>query len=203
MINRQADSPDRPAETLVGISFDDSFRSSEFLVAAKGFAAKKGFVLKDAVIISKNSEGQSSVLETVDMQPGRSAMSLGMWGGLIGLLVGGPIGWLAGAAVGGSMGAGVAKLVDVGIRDEWVEWFKTAGLPGSTIVALLVTDLDRNAFVAEITRFPGAKLVYANLEGHTLDRIKEALGQDPSQDPYVAVNSGVVDEPEQSLVTEV
>jgi uncharacterized membrane protein len=202
MNNHQAASPDKPAETLVGISFDNAFRSSEFLLAAKGFAAKKGFVLKDAVIISKNTEGQSSVLETVDMQPGRSAMSLGMWGGLIGLLVGGPIGWLAGAAVGGSMGAGVAKLVDVGIRDEWVEWFKTAGQPGSTIVALLVTDIDRDAFVAEVTRFPGAKLVYANLESHTLDRIKEALGQDPSQDPYLDVHREVLDEPEQVLVIE-
>lgn len=187
MMQRPSSSEQKPAETLVGISFNDTFRSSEFLVAAKGLAARNGFVLKDAVIVSKNSEGQSSVLETVDMQGGRSAMSLGMWGGLIGLLVGGPIGWLAGAAVGGSVGAGVAKLVDIGIRDEWVEWFRTAGQPGSTIVALLVTDLDRDAFVAEVTRFPGAKLVYANLEEHTLDRIKQALGSE--QEPHPATQT--------------
>jgi hypothetical protein len=47
-------------------------------------------------------------------------------------------------------------------------------------------------------RFPGGKLVYANLEAHTPNRIKEALGQDP----YLDVNRDVVDEPEQTLVIE-
>ncbi len=42
-------------------------------------------------------------------------------------------------------------------------------------MALLAEDLDRNALVAEASRFTGAELVYANLDEHTLDRIKAAL----------------------------
>jgi hypothetical protein len=43
-------------------------------------------------------------------------------------------------------------------------------------VALLVTDLDRNALVEEASRFTGARLVYANLDDATIGRIAEALG---------------------------
>jgi uncharacterized membrane protein len=177
----------KPAETLVGISFTNSFRATEFLTAARGLAARQGFELKDAVVISKNEEGRTTVVETVDLQTGRTAMSGAMWAGLLGLVVGGPIGWAAGIAVGASIGAAAAKYVDIGIRDEWVEWFRVAGEPGTVIVALLVTNLDRNALVAEVSRFSGARLVYANLEDHTLDRLKEALNQ-PLGDSWPATS---------------
>jgi uncharacterized membrane protein len=171
----------KPAETLVGISFTDSFRATEFLTAAAGLAARQGFELKDAVVIKKNAKGQSTVLETVDLQTGRTAMSGAMWAGIFGLLVGGPVGWLAGIAVGASLGAAAAKYVDIGIRDEWVEWFRVTGNPGTVIVALLVTNLDRAALITEVGRFSGARLVYANLENYTLDRLKEALNQPQDQ----------------------
>jgi uncharacterized membrane protein len=167
----------KPPETLVGISFADSFRSQEFLTAAAGLAAQRAFELKDAVVISKTEQGRTAVVETVDLQLGRTAMSGAMWAGLFGLLVGGPLGWVAGIAVGASVGAVAAQVVDVGIRDEWVEWFRTAAEPGTVIVALLVTNLDRAALIREVERFAGARLVYANLDNDTLDRLKVALDQ--------------------------
>ena len=181
---------DKPAETLVGIAFTDPFRAKEFLTAASGVAARKGFQLKDAVIITKNAEGHTSVVETIDPQPARSAMSGAMWAGLLGLLVGGPIGWAAGAAIGASAGAVTAKVVDIGIRDEWVAWFRKAGEPGTTIVAVLVTHLDKEALVAEVSRFSGAHLVYANLDEGTLNRLKEALGQPLDEADPADVSAG-------------
>jgi uncharacterized membrane protein len=169
------------AETLVGISFTDPFRATEFLTAARGLAARHGFDLLDAVVVSKNKQGRTTVVETVDLQTGRTAMSGAMWAGLLGLVIGGPIGWAAGVAVGASVGAAAAKYVDIGIRDEWVDWFRLAGEFGTVIVALLVTNLDRGALIAEVGRFSGARLVYANLEDYTLDRLKEALNQPLSE----------------------
>ena len=40
-----------------------------------------------------------------------------------------------------------------------------------------MTELDREALVAEARRFTGAHLVYANLEQSTLDRISDGLGE--------------------------
>jgi uncharacterized membrane protein len=163
-------------ETLVGISFEDVFRAQEFLTAATRLAAHGDFQIIDAVIVLKDKDGKTHVRETTDPQPGRSAMSGALWTGLFGLLLGGPVGWIAGAAVGAGAGAVTAKVVDLGISDEWVAWFREAVQPDTATIVLLVTHLDREALVAEAARFTGAELVYANLDESTIDRIKSALG---------------------------
>jgi uncharacterized membrane protein len=168
---------DDSIETLVGISFDDMYRAQEFLTAATRLGANKRLVLKDAVVVAKNENGHAVVRETIDPQPTRSAISGAVWTGLLGLLLGGPVGWLAGTAVGAGAGAVTAKVLDYGIPDEWVDWFREAVLPGTATVALLVTELDLEALIAEVGRFPGARLVYANLDDPTLDRIRRALGE--------------------------
>ena len=165
-------------QTLVGISFPDIYRAQEFLTAATGLAAKGNLKLKDAVLVVKDADGKTHVKETIDPEPGRTALSGALWAGLFGLVLGGPVGWAAGLAVGAGAGAVTAKVVDLGISDEWVGWFRQAVQPETATVALLVEELDRNALVAETERFPGAELVYANLDEHTLDRIREALGHD-------------------------
>ena len=176
-------------ETLVGISLDDVFRAQEFLTAATRLASKGEFTIVDAVILVKNREGKTNVHETVDPQPGRTALSGALWTGLFGLLLGGPVGWLAGAAIGAGAGAVTAKVVDLGISDEWVEWFRDAVQPGTATVVLLVTKLDRDALVAEAGRFEGADLVYANLDESTLDRLKQALGDTDTDDTSSAPTS--------------
>lgn len=165
------------AQILVGISFADRFRAQEFLTAAMGLAANGKLTLKDAVTVVKDQDGSTHVHETIDPQPGRTALSGALWAGLFGLILGGPVGWIAGLAVGAGAGAGAAKLIDLGITDEWVDWFKRAVQPASATVALLVENLDRDALVAEADRFTGAELVYANLDNLTIGRLQEALGE--------------------------
>lgn len=168
---------DRPAiaQTLVGISFEDKFRAQEFLVAAGGLAMAGKLKLKDAITVIKDDMGKTVVHETIDPSPGRAAMSGAMWAGLFGLILGGPIGWVAGLAVGAGAGIATAKVVDLGIPDEWVAWFRSSVQPGTATLALLVEDLDRDALVAETARFTGARLVYANLDDTTLERVKASL----------------------------
>lgn len=166
-----------PPQTLVGVSFENSFRAQEFLIALNGLAAAERLKLKDAVTVVKDDSGKTVVHETIDPPPGRTALSGAMWAGLLGLVLGGPVGWVAGMAVGAGAGAVTAKVIDLGISDEWVDWFRDAVQPGTAMVALLAEELDRNALVAEAARFTGAELVYANLDDTTIDRIKGALGQ--------------------------
>ena len=174
---------DETVETLVGLSFDDTFRAQEFLTATTRLGANKQLVLKDAVIVVKNDNGHTVVRETVDPQPARSALSGALWTGLMGLLLGGPVGWLAGAAAGAGVGAVAARFIDLGIPDEWVTWFRNAAEPGTTTLALLLEDVDRDALVAEVERFNGAHLVYANLDDATLGRIHRALGDPVVETP--------------------
>jgi len=170
-------------ETIVGISFGDPFRAQEFLTAATRLASKGGFTIVDAVIVVKDAEGKAHVRETVDPQPGRSALSGAVWTSLVGFLLGGPVGWIAGAAVGAGAGAVTAKVVDLGISDEWVAWFRDVVQPETATIILLVTKLDRDALIAEAARFTGAELVYANLDDSTIERLKEALGDTHTDAP--------------------
>ena len=167
--------PNLVPQILVGISFDDAFRAEEFLSAARGLASRGRLVLVDAVLVRKEDDGRTVVHETTDLQAGRSAWSGAVWAGLFGLILGGPVGWVAGAAVGAGGGALAAKVIDHGISDEWVEWFREAVTPGTVTVALLAEDLDEEALVTEAARFAGAQLVYANLDPATIDRVKSAL----------------------------
>lgn len=170
---------DQTTDTVVGVSFDDPFRAQEFLTAVRRLAAYKRLVLKDAVLISAQADGRTAVHETRDPQPARTALSGAIWSSLIGLLVAGPVGWITGAAVGAGIGAAAAKVIDLGLPDEWIDWFRDATDPHKTTVALLVDDLDNTALVDEVKRFTGARLVYANLDDETLARIYESLGQIP------------------------
>jgi uncharacterized membrane protein len=168
---------DDEPQTLVGIAFPDQFRAQEFLTASARLASAGSLTLRDAVFVTSDAEGNTHVRETTDLQPKQAALSGAVWVGLIGLLVGGPVGWLAGTALGAGGGVVSARAIDLGIPDEWVAWFRQAVQPGSTILTLLVTKLDRAALVEELQRFAGAHLVYANLDSSWQDRIREALGE--------------------------
>ncbi len=162
-------------QTLVGISFPDVFRAQEFLTAVTRLKANGSLVLEDAVVVVKDDEGKTVVRETIDPQPGRSALSGGMWTGLFGLLLGGPVGWAAGAAIGAGAGALTAKIVDLGISDEWVDWFREAVKPGTATVAVLASEIVEDHLVTEVKRFAGSELVYANFDAEMIQRLQDAL----------------------------
>ena len=167
--------------TIIGISFGDVFRSQEFLTAMTRMSANGELRLKDAVIVAKNDDGTTVVRETVDLQAGRTALSGAVWTGLLGLLVGGPVGWLAGLGIGAASGAITAKVVDLGVPDEWVEWFREAVAPETFTVVILAEAVDVEALIAEAMRFKG-HLVHANMAPDAIRRLEHALG-DVTHDP--------------------
>jgi uncharacterized membrane protein len=160
---------------LLGISFSDAFRAQEFLTAMTRLMSVGALRLRDAVLLAKDDHGDVRVRETLDPQPGRSALSGAVWSGLLGLLVGGPVGWLAGIAVGGGVGAITAKVVDLGVPDDWVDWFRLAVREGTTTVVVLAEDVDLDALEAEVRRFQGAELVHSTLPLATIEQLRTAL----------------------------
>jgi uncharacterized membrane protein len=162
-------------QALIGLSFDDQFRAQEFLTAMSRLSSKGALRLRDAVIVSKDATGDVKVRETVDPQPGRTAASGAIWSGLLGLIIGGPVGWIAGLGIGAGAGAITAKVIDLGVPDEWVAWFREAVRSGTTTVVILAEDLDVRALEAEVRRFAGAELVHSTLPAATIDQLRLAL----------------------------
>lgn len=160
---------------LVGVSLPDSLRAQEFLSAATRLGVKGALKVRDAVIVVKDEFGGTAIRETMDPQPGRTALSSAMWTGLLGFFVGGPVGWLVGGAVGAGVGAVTAKVIDLGIPDEWVHWFRDSVQPGTTNVVLLLEDLDVSALAGEFRRFPFARLVHTTLPEASMRLLEESL----------------------------
>ncbi len=181
--DRSRDDDDAPL-TLVGVEFSDSFRAQEFLTATTRLAANQRLRLRDAVFVAADADGKTVVRETTDPTPGRSALGGAVWASLFGLLLGGPIGWIGGLAIGAGTGAVTAKVVDLGIPDEWVAWFKQAVGPDRVILALLVSHVDIEALTAEARRFAGADLVYANLGPSALAQLNEAFASPSEGDEH-------------------
>lgn len=176
------DAPD-PHDTIVGISFDDAFRAQELLTATFRLASKGELQVLDAVTIVKDEHGKTTVRETIDPSPAQSALSGSVWAGLVGLLLGGPVGWIAGAAIGAGAGVARAKIVDLGVPDEWVAWFRKAVQPGTVTLVLLLGRFDREAVFAELERFGGGHLVHANLPPDAVARIRSAMDDTATTEP--------------------
>jgi uncharacterized membrane protein len=169
-------------EALFGISFNDAFRAEEYLLALRGLASRGDLVLSDAVVVYKGDDGNVKVRETTDLQPSGTAVKGALWTGLLGLLVAGPLGWIAGIGIGAGAGALTAKVVDIGIPDEWVNWFKDAVHPHTSTVIALATQVNLTALYREAQRFAGAELVHTTLRPGASADLAAALDIHPRRD---------------------
>ena len=175
---------DQHPDTLFGLSFDSVGRAQQFMMAIGELRQAERLNLIDAVMVAKDNNDHVRVRETMDPQPGRTALSGAMWTGLLGLIVGGPIGWIAGIGLGAGVGAATAKVIDFGVPDEWVKWFKLAVEPGKAIVVILARDIDQRALAAEVERFPGAQLVHTTVHTEAFEQLASTLDEpDPEPDP--------------------
>lgn len=170
---------DPESGSLVGVSFDRQVRAQEFLLAMRRLRDDGAFDLEDAVLLTKDQRGRVKVTETIDPTPGRAAFSAAAWTGLLGLLLGGPVGWIAGIGVGAGAGAIAAKVIDLGIPDDWVDWFKEAVQPGTATVVVLLSHLDLSALAREADRFAGAELVHTTLPPDAYAQLVEAFARRP------------------------
>jgi uncharacterized membrane protein len=161
---------------LAAISFDDDLKAVEFMTAVTRLARDGKLGLRDAVFVVKDADGKTHIRETTDLQPGRTALSAGLWSGLLGLLLGGPFGMLIAGGVGAGAGAVTAKLVDVGVTDEFVAQLRDMVRPGTTTVAVLADDVDADAVLVELHRFEGARYVAGNLPLAGIQAVRDALG---------------------------
>jgi uncharacterized membrane protein len=161
--------------SLVVLTFDSPLKSREAFLAFQRLQTEQVVLLHDAVFIEKDQAGKTSVTETVDAQPGQSAVRTGFWGALIGTFVAGPLGTVVGGAVSAGLGALAAKLIDIGIPDATVKELEESITPGSSALALLLSHVKEDALERELSRFAGAKLLQSTLTPDTVQRLRNAL----------------------------
>lgn len=180
------DQPDRPEEQderderddghqILVIALDKPSRASELLLALSNLAREGKVQMHDAVIVAKDDEGRSRIVQTVDVTPARGALAGTWWGMLGGLLVGGPL-FLATALGGAAAGALYGKLVDHGLDDGWVKQMAQWVEPGRSALLLLVEAGFDHAVITELGRFEGiGNVAYTTLPLAVREEIERAL----------------------------
>ena len=166
---------DPGAPVIIGVSFDRHVLAQQYLLAMGGLKETGALELQDAVVVTKTEDGSVKVVETIDPTPGRAALNGAMWTSLLGLVLGGPVGWIAGLGIGAASGVVTAKIVDLGIPDEWVAWFRDAVEPGTSTVVILAEHVHVPALAAEARRFAGAELLYTSMPDHAYVQLRQAL----------------------------
>ncbi len=183
-----------PVQQLAAISFDDDLKGVEFMTALTRLSRDRKLKLRDAVFVVKTPDGKTHVRETKDLQPSSTAIGAGLWSGLFGLLLGGPVGMLVAGGIGAGAGAVTAKLVDVGVTDEFVAQLREMVQPGTTTVAVLAEHVDTDAVLTELQRFEGGRYVAGNLPLAGIQAVRDALG-DPAATSGGTLPPPTVDEP--------
>ncbi|HUS42407.1 MAG TPA: DUF1269 domain-containing protein [Ilumatobacteraceae bacterium] len=166
---------DPGAPVIIGVSFGRQVLAQQYLLAMKGLKETGVLDLQDAVMVNKSEDGVVKVVETIDPTPGRAALSGAMWTSLLGLVLGGPVGWIAGLGIGAASGVVTAKIVDLGIPDEWVAWFREAVEPGTSTVVILAEHVHVPALAEEARRFAGAELLYTSMPDYAYEQLRAAL----------------------------
>lgn len=181
-------------QRLAAISFGDDLKAVEFMTAVTRLARDKKLSLHDAVFVVKAADGKTYVRETKDLQPSQTAIGAGLWSGLFGLLLGGPVGMLVAGGIGAGAGAVTAKIVDVGVTDDFVAQLREMVQPGTTTVAVLADHVDTEAVLAELQRFEGGRYVAGNLPLTGIQAVRDALG-DRASTSGGSFDPPVVDDP--------
>jgi uncharacterized membrane protein len=161
------------AQQIVAVAFDKITRADEVLLALVHLTQENAVDLADAAVVSKDDNGRVRLRQTVDISPGRGALSGSWWGLLVGLLVGGPlapVGMVAGAAGGALYG----KLVDTGLNDQWMRDAGETLAPGTSAIFVLINELNLPAVLTELGRYEG-KVIYTDFPDETRAALEEAL----------------------------
>jgi uncharacterized membrane protein len=162
-------------QQILAIVLDKPTRANEVLLALAHLQGEGKLRMHDAVVVAKDAEGRSQIVETVDVTPARGALAGGWFGILGSLVIGGPAG-LAVILGGAAAGALYGKLVDKGLEDDWVksmaEWID----PGTSALLLLVDDGFDAAVVDELARFEGTgEVVFTTMPAAMKAEIEAAL----------------------------
>ncbi len=167
------------AEHIIGMSFAKASRAEEVLLNLSHLQQEGEIRLADAVVVVKGDNEKVHIRQTVDPSPKTGALNGSMWGLFIGLLFG-PIGPIVGAVAGASGGALMAKLVDIGLDDNWVkqvgEWLD----PNTSALLLLVADDVHPTVLRELERFEG-KVLYCTFPDAVRHELEEALAATPAE----------------------
>lgn len=141
--------PDRAGEVL-----------QEIATLKREHVRKPLIGIEDAAVVVKREDGKLKIRQTLESaMKGTQVVTGGLWGVLIGFLLGGP---LLGALAGLGLGAILGRRLDIGIDNDFIERLGNELSSGDSALFLLVKETPVETLVEELnTR--GGRLFHTSL----------------------------------------
>jgi uncharacterized membrane protein len=149
---------------LVVFSYEHPDRAGEVLqeiATLKRENVRKPLIgIEDAAVVVKREDGKLKIRQTLESaMKGTQVVTGGLWGVLIGFLLGGP---LLGALAGLGLGAILGRRLDIGIDNDFIERLGNELSSGDSALFLLVKETPVETLVEELnTR--GGRLFHTSL----------------------------------------
>jgi uncharacterized membrane protein len=164
------------SKTLIVLKFDteaeaESARQSFLLLRQEG-----KLQVEDTAVVRKDPDGKLQV----NNQVARGTWFLTGGGGLLGLLLGSLFFPIAGLAIGLVGGALTAKIMELGIDGKFVDQVAQEIQPGTSVLFLLLDDVDPDAQAAALRQYQG-KILHTNLPSNVEDSLRQAIGELPQE----------------------
>jgi len=123
--------------TLIAVGFDQKGQAAEVLNKLLSLQQDYLIDLEDAVVAVRDDDGKVKIKQTVDLTTA-GALHGGLWGSLIGLILGGPLGMLLAGGTTAAFGAIAGSLNDYGIDDKFIERVGNELKPGTSALFILL-----------------------------------------------------------------
>lgn len=123
--------------TLIAVSFDQKGQAADVLNNLLALQQEYLLDLEDAVVAVRDDDGKVKIKQAVDLTAA-GALHGGLWGSLIGLILGGPLGMLLAGGTTAAFGAIAGSLNDYGIDDQFIKRVGNELKPGTSALFILL-----------------------------------------------------------------
>ena len=159
-------------QEMIVVAFDDEYRAEDVQNTLKQLEGKAIVDLKSAAVVTRDASGQVQIKETSDFDARQGAIGGAVAGGVLSLLGGG---LLKGVVLGAAGGAVAAKVIDLGLDDDFLEEIGDNLATSSSAVVALV-DFDHvDQAMEELEQFEGGTILHHTLSADVYEKLSEAV----------------------------
>ena len=182
---------------LIVLKFDDVYGAERALSAVRALEELRYAWIDDVAVVKKHKGGFVTI-HTPNGDPATGAL----WGGILGLLLfwwfppawffGG---WLASLGLGALIGEAMAR---AGLDKKMIEEIKSELTPGTSALLLIGATVDVDEMARAFEPYHPVSVKRYTLDEHTVERLKEALGNGTESSPEPTAGTETESSPEQT-----
>ena len=157
---------------MMVVAFDDEREAERVLDTLKKMNRKDVVDLKSAAVIVRSRSGKVRIRETKDFDAKQGAVTGALAGGVLGMLKKHVV---KGALIGAAGGAIAGKVIDLGLKDNFLKEVGESLGPGSSAIVALV-DFERiDRAMKQLDRFEGGRILRHTLSADVYRKLSDAV----------------------------